>query len=58
LISRTILENEVHILIDRLQESGTAQDYYRLNHLPAEKIGGLCFLVETWLSEEGKIDVR
>ena len=43
----------VHALLDAVMDKGDGQDYYRINHAPAESVSGLCALLSGWLRERG-----
>ena len=47
------VQQGIHALLDTIESAGTKQDYYLINSMPAEKIGGLCSLVCDWLRRNG-----
>lgn len=53
MISQESVLTACHDLIDRLQERGNAQDYYRLNHVSADDVRILAQAVQTWLEFRG-----
>jgi hypothetical protein len=56
-ISSDAILSAIHVMIDRLADSGDATDYYKLNNIDAADIRRLVRIVAVWLSLN-KIDVE
>ena len=53
MISQQAIGESVHVLLDRLQNSGDQQDYYRINHVGHGAIQSLEAVLWAWLAIYG-----
>jgi hypothetical protein len=55
-IARSDVLKAVHVMVDHLMDKGSKEDYYRLNHKPAQDFERMSRLVVFWL-ETGGVEV-